>query len=162
MHGLMLYGGGVEITPIINILAIWKIKRLSGIKPREMSMWAGWVGRWICLVLLWVKRSRVKTVGCPTGSLQAGGGAPRRASPRPWCRPGQSLLPRPTLGHSCNGHRVEPHRSQTSLQYKVPAHKPATAFRMWSLVLSSKFLQQTKGFWFGQNVDWRMRQILIL
>lgn len=32
-------GGGVEITPIINILHIWKIKRLSGIKPREMSMW---------------------------------------------------------------------------------------------------------------------------
>ena len=54
---------------------------------------------WCCCV---VNRSGVRIVGRPTGSLQAAGGAPLRASPRPWCRPGRSLRRRPTWSHSYN------------------------------------------------------------
>lgn len=90
-----------------HIIAIWekKKKRLSGIKPWKMSMWVGQVGRRVCLVLLWTKRSRVRTAGRPTDSLRAAGGAPLHVWPRPWCRPGQSLHLGPTYRRSC--HRTQ-------------------------------------------------------
>lgn len=56
-------------------------------------------------MLSWVERLRVRTAGRPTGSLQAAGGAPPRAWPHPWCRPGRSLRLRPGWSHSC--HRTD-------------------------------------------------------
>lgn len=102
MHALVLKR---KITTIINIshYSYLRKKWLSGIKPWEMSMWAGRVRRRVCLVLSWVKRSRVRTAGRPTDSPRAAGGAPLHAGPRPWCRPGRSLHPGPTYRRSCHG-----------------------------------------------------------
>lgn len=51
-----------------------------------------------------VRGSKVRTADHPTGSPQAAGGAPPRVSPRPWCRPGRILGPRPAWGRSCAEH----------------------------------------------------------
>lgn len=64
---------------------------MRNVNASGTSWEAGFV--WCCHEL---KRSRVRTVGRPTGSLRAAGGAPLHASPRPWCRPGRSLRLRPT------------------------------------------------------------------
>lgn len=99
--------------------------------------WGKFGGR-VCLVLTRVRRSRVRTAGRPTGSLRAAGGAPLHASPRPWCRPGRSLRPRPTLSRSCHGTQsgAKPHSDKPAAHH--PKEKPARATRHSSLTQNAR------------------------
>lgn len=109
MHALMLKK---KIAVVINVSHYSYLKNKTKqkkndwmeSKTREVQMRAGPGGK-IGVRLVsshGVRGSKVRTAGRPTGSLRAAGGAPPRASPRPWCRPGRILGPRPAWGRSCS------------------------------------------------------------
>lgn len=85
-------------TAVVSHFSHQKVKKIGwNSSMTRVDVW--WRERRICMRR---KRSKVRTVGRPTGCLRAYGGAPLRASPHPWCRPGRSHRLRPVLSHSCD------------------------------------------------------------
>lgn len=103
VHALMLKGE-IKSRPLSTVLHYSQMKNRRTDEMELNHVKVSGAG------LVWwrLSGSRVRTAGRPTGSPQASGGAPPRASRRPWCHRGQSPRPRPARGQSChNTHKAD-------------------------------------------------------